>query len=255
MTRSIAVAGKGGTGKSTVAALIVLQLCKNGMGPVLAIDADADANLGTLLGVQPTQSIGDLREDLRKTMDQLPPGMSKAAYFEAGLHQIVEEADGFDLITMGKGEGSGCYCSLNHLIRKFSDDLMPSYAWMVLDNEAGLEHISRRTTSNIDVLLVVVNGSPLALNTARTIANLTTDLESKIRKQYVVTNMIPEQRRDAVLKAVAELPMEHLCDIPYDEKLDQAVANGLPLSKLTDSTTQDYIRSIVQRIGDEHGDT
>ena len=158
MANSLAVAGKGGTGKTTVSAMLISTLVSMGKGPVLAIDADPDSNLGNLLGVVPTQSIGDLREEILRDIKNLPAGMTKAAYVETGLHQIIEEAEGFDLITMGRGEGSGCYCSLNNIIRKFSGDLTPSYPWVVIDNEAGLEHISRRTTSNIDTLFVIEIG-------------------------------------------------------------------------------------------------
>jgi len=255
MTRSIAIAGKGGTGKSTIAALLVLHLCRIGRRPVLAIDADPDANLGMLLGIKPEQTIGDLREDLRKKLNDLPAGMSKANYFEAGLHQIIEEADGFDLITMGKGEGPGCYCALNNMIRKFSDDLMPSYRWVVLDNEAGLEHISRRTTSNIDALVVVVNDNPLALNTAKTIAALTDDLNSKVTNTYVVTNMVSPQRKQAVSELVSALPMKHICDIPTDPKLQQIVADGQSLGGLTGSVAGECIGLIVERIGEQHAST
>jgi len=256
MTKSIAVAGKGGTGKTTLAALIILELVRQGQAPVLAIDADPDANLGTLLGVEPHASIGDLREDIRKEMNNLPAGMSKASYFEAGLHQVIEEANGFDLITMGKSEGPGCYCSLNHLIRKFSENLTPSYRWMVLDNEAGLEHISRRTTSNIDALIVVVTDNPISFNTAKTIASLTANLANKIGKHYVVTNMVRPERKAEIQSRLAELPMEYLCDIPLDPQMEEIIYRGEPLSALPDdSVARVCVSSIVERIGAQDGST
>jgi len=255
MTRSIAVAGKGGTGKTTLAALIVLHLCETGRGPVLAVDADADANLGALLGVKVRQTLGDLREDIRKSLNELPAGMSKADYIEAGLHGIIEEAKGFDLLTMGKGEGPGCYCSLNHLIRKFSEDLMPSYAWAVFDNEAGLEHVSRRTTCSIDALLVVVTDNPLSFHTAENIAELTGKLDHKIRRQYVVTNMVRDERKDAVFQRISRLPMEHLCDIPYDPQLEQAICRGQPLTELSACAAKERIGAVVEKIGDHHAST
>ncbi|MEW5815019.1 MAG: carbon monoxide dehydrogenase, partial [Spirochaetota bacterium] len=112
MGRSIAVAGKGGTGKSTIAALLILALKERGLGPVLAIDSDPDSSLCTLLGVNQEQTLGDLREEVHEKIKNFPPGMTKANYVEAGLHQVIVEAEGFDLITMGRGEGSGCYCYL-----------------------------------------------------------------------------------------------------------------------------------------------
>ena len=196
MPKSIAVAGKGGTGKTTIAALIIGRLCKRGEGPVLAVDADPDSNLGTLLGIEPEQSIGDLREEVRKNISNFPAGMSKASYVEAGLHQIIEEASGFDLVTMGRGEGSGCYCYLNSLIKKFSDDLAPSYSWLVMDNEAGLEHISRRTSVDIDALIIVVNDNPISISSAGKIQDITDNLKGRIRNRYIVTNMVKEERKD-----------------------------------------------------------
>ena len=126
MTKSIAVAGKGGIGKSTISALIVKGLQQSAETPVLAIDADPDSNLATLLGVDGSESVGALRDEVLDDIHNFPAGMSKAAYVEAGLHEIITESEGFDIITMGRGEGAGCYCYLNSLIRKFSDDLAPS---------------------------------------------------------------------------------------------------------------------------------
>ena len=166
MTKSIAVAGKGGTGKSTIAALLIERLRARDMKPVLAVDADPDSNLGTLLGTESEQTIGDLRDDMLKTIKDFPAGMTKADYIETGLNQIIEESDGFDLITMGKGEGASCYCYINNLIRKFCDDLTPSYPWVLIDNVAGLEPLSRRTTTDIDALIVVVIESPLSFGCA-----------------------------------------------------------------------------------------
>ncbi len=248
MTKSIAVAGKGGTGKSTIAGLLVANLIKLRKGPVLAIDADADSNLGTLLGVEPKQSIGDLREEVLREIKNFPAGMSKASYVEAGLHQIIEEEDGFDLVTMGRGEGAGCYCYLNNLIKKFSDDLTPSYPWLVIDNEAGLEHISRRTSTNIDTLLVVVSENPLSLSSAQKIQDLTDTLEKRIRQRYLVTNMIKPERKTAVQKRLSEFHIEYLCDIPYDPTLEDIVFNGKPLSNLSDTPAVEAIEAILRKI-------
>ncbi len=249
MTRSIAVAGKGGTGKTTIAALLILSLIRQNKGPVLAVDADADSNLGTLLGLEPRQTIGDLREDVRANLKNFPAGMSKASYVEAGLHQIIEEADGFDLVTMGRGEGAGCYCYLNTLIKKFSDDLTPSYSWVVIDNEAGLEHISRRTSTNIDTLLVVVSDNPLSFNSAKRIEELTDRLEQRIHQRYLITNMVKPERQDLLHQRLSELRLEYLCDIPYDPKLEEAVFNGEPLRNLAGTPAVEAITFILQHLG------
>jgi len=255
MAKSIAVAGKGGTGKTTISALLISALLQMKKGPVLAVDADPDSNLGSLLGVQAQQSIGDLREEVLKEMKNLPAGMTKANYVEAGLHQLIEEADGFDLITMGKGEGAGCYCSLNNIIRKFSGDLTPSYPWVVIDNEAGLEHISRRTTSDIDALLIVVTENPLSLQSAKAIEDITQYLDSRIRKQYLITNMVRDERLEAIQKRLEGMKAEYLCNIPFDEQLDEHIFNGEPVLDITDSPIMDTMKQILAKIGGNHGNT
>jgi CO dehydrogenase maturation factor len=250
MAKSIALAGQGGTGKTTIAALLILSLCRDGRGPVLAIDADADANLGNMLGVKPQKTLGDLREEALKEIKNLPAGMTKASFIELGLHEIIEESDCFDLISMGRGEGSGCYCYLNTLIRKFIDDLSPSYSWVVMDNEAGLEHISRRTTRDIDALITVVTDNPLSTRSASSIAAILPDLGSRIKKKYIVTNMIKDNnRREAVKKLISDIDMEVLCDIPYDPALDEIIFRGEPLSVLEDSPVFDTIKLILGAIG------
>jgi CO dehydrogenase maturation factor len=249
MGKAIAIAGKGGTGKSTIAALLVAELCARRQGPVLAIDADPDANLGTLLGIEPRQTVGNLRDEVLKEIKNFPAGMSKASYVEAGLHQIIEEEEGFDLITMGKGEGPGCYCYLNSLIRKFSDDLMPGYAWVVIDNEAGLEHISRRTSGRIDGLIIVVNDNPISVKTARSICEAVDALHNEVRQKFVVTNMVHPQHRAAILAQVAQLPVAHLCDIPPDPDLEEAIFRGEPLRKLKRTSAHEKIQLIIDAIG------
>lgn len=249
MAKSIAVAGKGGTGKTTIAALLILRMRERNMGPILAVDADPDANLGTLVGMEPQTSLGDLREEFLREVKNFPAGMSKASYVETELHQIIEEGTGLDLITMGRGEGPGCYCYLNSLIRRFSDDLNPSYQWLVVDNEAGLEHLSRRTTQDVDALIVVVNDNPLSFHAAKRIHVLTEELKNVVVKKYVVTNMIREERKSVVLERLAELGMEYITDIPFDRSLEEAVFRGEPLNKLKGLPVMDCIDTILRKVG------
>lgn len=253
MAKSIAVAGKGGTGKSTVVAMIISSLVERGMGPVLAVDADPDCNLGTLLGRSPKQTIGDLRDDLLKDIKNFPAGMTKANYIEAGLHEIIEEAEGFDLITMGKGEGASCYCFINSLIRKFCDDLAPSYKWVVIDNEAGLEHLSRRTTVDIDGLITVVSENPLSFECAHQIETITKEMKGRITQNYLITNMIKEERLAKVHERASHLNMELLVDFPFSEKLEETIFMGEPVSKLIGDPVMDYINKIINRIGGDNG--
>ena len=253
MPHSIAVAGKGGTGKTTIAALLITNLVMRKLGPVLAVDADADSNLGELLGLRSAKSIGDLREEVLTAMKSLPAGMTKASYVETELHEIIEEAEGYDLITMGRGEGAGCYCALNNMIRKFSDDLTPSYRWVVIDNEAGLEHLSRRTTRDVSALLVTDN--PLSISSAQKIHAITESLDSRIGRKYVVTNMIAPERLPAVLERLGGLGMQHLADIPRDPELDEVIFRGDPLKNLEGSPIMNTIQSIIDTVGGEHANT
>lgn len=255
MSISLAVAGKGGTGKTTISALLVATLVAMKKGPVLAVDADPDSNLGSLLGLNPKQSIGNLREEVLKEMKDFPAGMTKASYVEAGLHELIEEAAGFDLITMGKGEGAGCYCSLNNIIRKFSGDLTPSYPWVVIDNEAGLEHISRRTTSDIDALFIVVTENSLSFQSAKAIEDIITYIDSRIKKTYIVTNLVREERLDAIKERLKGLKSEYLCNIPLDAELDEKIFNGESVMNITDSPVIETMKFILEKVGGRNGNT
>lgn len=253
MAKSIAVAGKGGIGKSTIAALVVLGLKAAGERPILAVDADPDSNLATLLGVEAEESVADLREEVRNNVQSFPAGMSKAAYVEAGLHEAIAEAEGFDIITMGRGEGSGCYCYLNSLIRKFSDDLTPSYKWVVFDNEAGLEHLSRRTTENVDALLVVVTENPLSLHSAKKIMEITTSLKSRIARTYAVTNMVKPRNLATVHERLRSIGLEVLVDVPYDEDLEQVVFDTTYIATPERLAVWEPIKTIITTVGGSNG--
>jgi CO dehydrogenase maturation factor len=253
LNKSIAVAGKGGTGKSTISAMLVTRLVAMGKGPVLAIDSDPDANLGTLLGIKPGKTLGDLREDALREIGNFPAGMSKASYVEGGLHEIIEEARGFDLITMGRAEGKSCYCYLNNLIRKFIDDLSPEYAWIVIDNEAGLEHISRMTTRDIDALLVIAGQNPLSLDSAGRIDALTESLGSRIRKKYVIANFVDAKNLSRIKERIAGMRVEFLAHMPYDAELEEATNNGVPVIRLERVESFGIIDAIIHKIGGADG--
>ena len=224
--RVIAVAGKGGVGKSTLAALIVRYLKENTDGPILALDADPDANLASLLGVAVERTLGDLREDTLKGIKDFPAGMSKPAYIEAGLHEIVEETDKVDILTMGRGEGPACYCAVNNLLRKFSDELMPSYAYVVMDNEAGLEHLSRRTASRIDDLIVVVNANPHSTECAARIDSVAEELGANVRRRHYVVNAVPPEHVEEVKERMVGLSLAFLGVVPPDDSLVRASLRG-----------------------------
>ena len=143
------MAGKGGTGKTTLSALIIRHLQKKGLGPILAVDADPSSNLADALGLPVKQSLGTAREDFFETKGKLPPGMTKETYLEMKLHEILVESRGLDLLVMGRPEGPGCYCYANNILRHHLDILVKNYPFVVMDNEAGMEHLSRRTTQGV----------------------------------------------------------------------------------------------------------
>ena len=249
MARTIAVTGKGGVGKTTVAALIIRYLRENAPGPILALDADPDCNLATVLGVEVESTIGDLREDMLKRIKDFPPGMSKESYVEAGLHEIITETPKVDLITMGRGEGAGCYCFINNLLRKFADDLLPAYEWLVMDNEAGLEHLSRRTAAFIDHLIVVVSGSLLAIDSAKRIDRLLDDLDRDVRKRHYVLNAVAEDRAAAVTEKMSGLSLEYLGTIPRDDAIEEAILEGRSLYTLANTPAVGIIGEMMRKIG------
>lgn len=234
MAKIIAVTGKGGTGKTTLTALILRYLRKHADGPILALDADPDANLATVLNVPIEKTIGDLREETLKDIKNLPAGMDKGSYIEAGLHQIIYESEKLDFVTMGRSEGPGCYCYINSLLRKFADDLQSSYEWVVMDNEAGLEHLSRRTASRVDHLVVVVNRNPLALDCAKRIATLVTDLKNDVRNKWAVGSRVSDDEAAELRAMAGEMGMQYAGGIPHDPAVEDCIFSGRSLFELDD---------------------
>ena len=169
---TIAVAGKGGSGKTTISSLIIRHLIKTGYDPILAVDADPNANLGESMGIDVKETVGTMLDRFQKEKNEIPAGMTKEAYLELKLNNLIIENKGFDLISMGRGEGQDCYCYPNTILRKVIDRLSENYAFVVMDNEAGMEHLSRGTTRDIDELLIVSNHSVKGVRTIGRIKEL-----------------------------------------------------------------------------------
>ncbi|MFC1992033.1 AAA family ATPase [Chloroflexota bacterium] len=236
MSFSIAVAGKGGTGKTSIASLIIRYLKKNGTGPILAIDADPNANLAEGLGLEINETIGSLIASFNQVKLNIPPGMTKEAYLQYRLNEIVVESKGLDLIAMGRGEGPDCYCYPNTILRKFADELAENYAYVVMDNEAGLEHLSRRTTQNIDVLLIISDHSVKGIRTVARIKDLVSELKLVVGKQLVLVNLVPDELAPMVKDELARLEIESPVIIPRDEEVYQYDLEARPLIDLPDSS-------------------
>ncbi len=229
MPYSIALAGKGGTGKTTIAGFLVAYLVGKGKVPVLAVDADANANFNEVLGVEVESTLGDAREEMKKGV---PSGMTKDIYMEMKLQEGVIEADGFDLVVMGRPEGSGCYCAANSLLTMYLEKLIDNYPYMVTDNEAGMEHISRLVTNNVDLLLVISDPTKRGLQAASRIIELTKELNLSISSTGVIINQVKEEHLDAVTRLAEDfnLPVEGF--IPEDEDVVQCDLSGKPTSSL-----------------------
>jgi CO dehydrogenase maturation factor len=193
----VACSGKGGVGKTTIAALLVRYLMERAKdGPILAVDADPNSNLNESLGASVTSTIGDARELMK---DAVPTGMSKDAWLEMKVHQAVIEAHGYDLVVMGRPEGSGCYCAANSLVKKHIDLLKANYAWVVADNEAGMEHMSRLVTQDVDHLFVVSDPTSRGIMTARRIVDLVGELGLFIKNIWVIVNRVQEGNEESLL--------------------------------------------------------
>jgi len=233
---SIAVAGKGGTGKTSVTSLIIRYLRKNGSGPILAIDADPNANLGESLGLDIKQTVGSIIASFNEEKINIPPGMTKEAYLEYRLNEAVVESKGLDLITMGRGEGPECYCYPNLLLRKFADSLAGNYSYVVMDNEAGMEHLSRRTTQNIDVLLIISDHSVKGVRTIARIRDLVSELKLVVKKQSAIINFAPTELAPMVNAEMTSLGIESPVLIPEDEQIYQYDLELKPVLDLPDTS-------------------
>jgi CO dehydrogenase maturation factor len=235
MPFSIALAGKGGTGKTTLAGLLIKYLVKTGKTPILAVDADSNANLNEVCGLEVTDTLGNAREEMRKGI--VPSGMTKDIFINMKLQQAVVEDDGFDLIVMGRPEGPGCYCAANTLLTGFLEKLTGNYPYIVMDNEAGMEHISRLTTNNVDILLITSDTSRRALQAAIRINDLAKDLNIGVSKSYLIINQTKEAPSDTILNIIKEKGLELAGTIPEDRTVYEYDLNGRPTIELPEDNT------------------
>ena len=233
---SIAVAGKGGSGKTTVASLVIRYLMQNSTGPILAVDADPNANLGESLGLSVKETVGSIIAAFNEEKINIPPGMTKENYLEYRLNQALVESQRLDLVAMGRGEGPECYCYPNLILRKVIDRLADNYAYLVMDNEAGLEHLSRRTTQNVDELLIVSNHSVKGVRAVAQIAELVAELKLQVKRHSVIINFAPPELDPLVSRELSRLKIEPTATIPLDDKVYKYDLELKPLLDLPDSS-------------------
>ena len=246
MSYVIAVSGKGGMGKSTVAALIIRLLKEKKSGSVLAVDADPNSNLADLLGLKAAHTVGGILDDISSHPEKISPGMPKDRFIEFQIQSAIEETEGFDLLTMGRPEGPGCYCYVNNVLRNIMAKLIKDYDYVVIDNEAGLEHLSRRTTRSCDTMLVISDPTPVGLKSAQRIDTLIKELDIKVRNRLLLINRSEADIADAPGSIGA---LEYLGSLPVDEQVFRFSMEARPLLDLeSDAKIINALRKLGDRI-------
>lgn len=236
MGKVIAFAGKGGVGKTTVASLVIRHLSSIGDTPILAVDADPNSNLGETLGVEVHTTIGDIRENYMRDPQGIPSGMDKINYLETLVEQALIEKPTFDLLVMGRQEGQGCYCMVNNILNNFTDRLEASYKYLVVDNEAGMEHLSRRTSGRVDMLYLITDYSLRGLRAVRRINEMLESLKLDVKNIGIVVTRAPEELGEAFVREVEEIGVPIVGTIPYDPALLEFDMEKRSLMELPDDS-------------------
>lgn len=242
MSVVIALAGKGGTGKTTLAALIIRYLKAEADGAILAVDADPTSGLAQGLGITIPLTIGSMREAFLKDHGDLPAGVPKETYLELKIHELLAESEGVDLLVMGRPEGKGCYCYVNNVLRGCIDLLVENYAYVVIDNEAGMEHLSRRTTRHIDVLLITTDHSISGLRAAKKVGDLAAEMGLSPKGQYIVANRVTPDLSEQFLDEADRLGIVVSGTIPEDPMILEYDLAQRPLLQLPEESAA--VRSI-----------
>lgn len=255
MGRIIAIAGKGGVGKTTLCGLLIQYLCETGKKPVLAVDADANSNLNEVLGVEVSRTLGELREEIERAgadpLYHIPAGVTKADYLEARMADALTEEDDYDLMVMGRSQGQGCYCFVNGIVQTQVQKLQSHYPYIVVDNEAGMEHISRGILPKMEIAVLVSDCSRRGVQAAGRIAKLMTELNLHPEKQGLVINRAPQGKLDpGTLEEIEKQGLTLLGVVPQDEKVYQFDCEGTPIVHLPqDSPVRQALKEITEKLG------
>ena len=250
MGKLIAITGKGGVGKTTISSLLVRGMVKKDKTPILVVDADPNSNLNEVLGLEVEATIGAIREEMAERSGSMPGGMAKHEYLELKVNECMIESDGFDLLVMGRPEGPGCYCFANNVLRDILKTIGKQYPHLVIDNEAGMEHMSRRITTSIDHLMIVSNPTPRGLLAAERIKGLVEELKLTIGSMSLVINQARNGLAPQVEDRIEEIGIPLAGVIPDDEELREFDESGKPLIELPDSSsTVQMLEKIVADLG------
>ena len=253
MPHTIAVAGKGGVGKTTTCGMLIDYLCKKNQGPVLVVDADANSNLNEVLGVEVETSLGAIREEMAQAelKGSIPAGMTKADYANFKFNSALIEEDDFDMLVMGRTQGKGCYCYVNGVLKTLVDKYARNYSYVVMDNEAGLEHVARGTLPQVDTMLLISDCSRRGIQAVARVAEMIREMELKPGRLGLIVNRAPDGVLDDGVKAEIE---KHGLDLigvlPQDEGVYRCDCNGEPSAKLPESNpVKVALKGIMQSIG------
>jgi CO dehydrogenase maturation factor len=236
MSKYIAVAGKGGTGKTTFCSLLIKYLIKKDKTPILAVDADANANLNEVLGLPLTNETVSELIAKTKDYDGIPQGMDKETYIQYKLNASLSEGKDIDLLVMGGPDGPGCYCFPNNILRKYLDNLSSGYKYIIMDNEAGLEHLSRRTTRDVDILFVISDSSARGVRSAGRVNSLVKGLQTEIKKKCLVITKASSQDIEILNEEIKKTELDLVGVIPHDEILFEYDAKGIALTELPENS-------------------
>ena len=250
---TIAVAGKGGVGKTTTCGMLIDYLCKQKKGPVLVVDADANSNLNEVLGVEAEISLGQIREEMAQAelKGTIPSGMTKADYAEFKFNSALIEEDDFDMLVMGRTQGKGCYCYVNGVLKTQVDKYAKNYSYIVMDNEAGLEHVARGTLPHVDLMLLISDCSRRGVQAVARIAEMVGEMDLKPGKMGLIINRAPEGVLDEGVKAeIQKHGLTLLGVLPQDDAVYRCDCAGEPSAKLPDADPMKIaLKGIMQSIG------
>ena len=253
MPHTIAVAGKGGVGKTTTCGMLIDYLCKKNNGPVLVVDADANSNLNEVLGVEVETSLGAIREEMAQAemKGSIPKGMTKAEYAEVKFNSALIEEDDFDMLVMGRTQGKGCYCYVNGVLKTQVDKYAKNYSYIVMDNEAGLEHVARGTLPHVDTMLLISDCSRRGVQAVARIAEMINEMELKPMQMGLIINRAPGGvLSDGIKEEIEKHGLKLFGVLPQDEAVYHCDCNGEPSSKLPENDPmKTALRGIMQSIG------